>query len=126
MLRNIAAAVCGFLGWAVIAGVCDRLLRVLWPAYAAVEPSLAFTLGMMIARLLLAAIAALAGGYIAGLVSNGNQWPALAAGAFLLVLFIPVHKALWARFPVWYHLTFLLTIMPLMLLGTNLRPRART
>ena len=37
--------------------------------------------------------------------------------AILLVLFIPEHVRLWNVFPVWYHLTFLLTLAPLLVLG---------
>ena len=32
----------------------------------------------------------------------------LRPGVILLVAFIPVHIGLWDKFPVWYHLTFLL------------------
>jgi hypothetical protein len=38
---------------------------------------------------------------------------ALTTGLFLLALFIPQHIMLWARFPVWYHLTFLFSLVPL-------------
>jgi hypothetical protein len=35
----------------------------------------------------------------------------------LLALFIPNHYLLWDKFPVWYHLTFLVSLLPLTLLG---------
>jgi hypothetical protein len=41
----------------------------------------------------------------------------LMTGAILLVAFVPVHLGLWDKFPVWYHLTFLLSLVPLIYLG---------
>ena len=45
-------------------------------------------------------------------------------GATLLVAFIPVHVRLFSLFPLWYHLVFLGTLIPLVVLGARL-PRAR-
>jgi NhaP-type Na+/H+ and K+/H+ antiporter len=41
----------------------------------------------------------------------------------ILAIFLPVHVSLWARFPVWYHLAFLVPLVPLVVLGASL-PRA--
>jgi hypothetical protein len=46
----------------------------------------------------------------------------LVVGSVVLAIFVPVHVALWSKFPVWYHLTFLLTIIPAVLLGALLPP----
>jgi hypothetical protein len=35
-------------------------------------------------------------------------------------MFVPLHIAIWSKFPVWYHLTFLLTIIPAVLVGALL------
>jgi hypothetical protein len=41
-------------------------------------------------------------------------------GVFLLLMFIPQHIMLWDRFPIWYHLTFLLSLVPLTFLGARI------
>ncbi len=41
-------------------------------------------------------------------------------GAILLVAFIPEHILIWVKFPVWYHLVFLVTLAPLVALGAAL------
>jgi hypothetical protein len=46
----------------------------------------------------------------------------LIVGSVVLAMFVPVHVAIWSEFPVWYHLTFLLTIIPAMLVGALLPP----
>ena len=38
-------------------------------------------------------------------------------------MFLPLHIAICSKFPAWYHLTFLLTIIPAVLLGALLPPQ---
>ena len=67
---------------------------------------------------------------VAGLIMR-SSWPAYASVAdamtftlpMLLAGFIPQHITLWEKFPVWYHLTFLLSLIPLTLLGGKLELR---
>jgi hypothetical protein len=40
-------------------------------------------------------------------------------------MFVPAHIALWSKFPAWYHLTFLLTIIPAVLVGALLTTRRK-
>jgi uncharacterized protein (DUF983 family) len=42
---------------------------------------------------------------------------ALMPGILLLLLFIPQHILLWDKFPVWYPMTFLSSLIPLSYLG---------
>jgi hypothetical protein len=35
-------------------------------------------------------------------------------------MFIPQHIMLWDKFPVWYHLTFLASLVPLTWIGGNI------
>ena len=44
--------------------------------------------------------------------------------AALLALFIPVHVQIGARLPLWYHLTFLIPLAPLVWAGARLGQRA--
>ena len=48
----------------------------------------------------------------------------LATGVLMLLLFIPEHVRLWDKFPVWYHLTFLGSLVPLRVAGGRLTGRA--
>ena len=49
----------------------------------------------------------------------------LMPGVLLLVVFIPQHVMLWDKFPVWYHLTFLASLVPLAYLGGKIASQAR-
>jgi hypothetical protein len=44
----------------------------------------------------------------------------MVLGCGLLFFFLPVHYSLWDKFPVWYHLFFLVTLAPAVLLGSAL------
>lgn len=123
MKRSILAFLAGLAVWALVATLLNSGLRAGLPGYTLAEPTMTFTLGMKIARLLLAALASLAGGAVTGLIAPSKPAVPWVLGALILALFIPVHIQLWARFPVWYHLTFLLTLVPLVALGGSLARR---
>jgi hypothetical protein len=117
--RKILAAVAGFAAWFVVATVLDRALRLAWPRYAEVLPSLSFSLGMLVARLVEGAASTIAAGAVAAWIARRDRAAAVATGALLLLLFVPTHAMLWNRFPVWYHLVFLGSLLPLTLLGAR-------
>lgn len=120
MKRTIFALVAGFVVWGLVATLINFGLRAGIPGYTQAEPALSFTLGMKAARLILAALASLAAGATAGLIAPSSRSVPWVLGSIILLLFIPVHIQLWAKFPVWYHLTFLLTLVPLVGLGAAL------
>ena len=83
-------------------------------------------MAMKAGRLIEAALASIAAGMVIRAIAPASRWAPLIAGALLLAMFLPVHAQLWSRFPVWYHLTFLLSIVPLFVVGAALLPRAVT
>ncbi len=117
MTRAILAVVAGLLTWMVVATLLNFGLRVGLAGYTLAEPTMTFTLGMKIARLILGALASLAAGAAAGLIAPAKTGPRWVLGGIILALFIPVHIQLWAKFPVWYHLVFLGTLLPLVAMG---------
>jgi hypothetical protein len=120
MKRSILTCIAALVTWIVIVSVINRILRVAIPGYTAAEQTLQFTLAMKVARLLMAAVASLGAGVVARWVSRSNRWVPLIVGGIVLAMFLPVHVAIWSKLPVWYHLTFLLTIVPLVVLGAQL------
>ena len=123
MTRSILAILAGFVVWAVVATLINLGLRAGLAGYALAEPTMTFTLGMKIARLILGALASLAAGAVAGLIAPSKGWVPWVLGAIVLAFFIPTHVYLWAKFPVWFHFTFLLTLVPLVGFGAALTRR---
>jgi hypothetical protein len=123
MKRSILACLAGLLTWIVVVTVINRVLRLSVPNYTAAEQTLQFTLGMKWARLLMAVMTSLVAGAVTGWISRSSRWAPLIVGSVVLAMFVPLHIAIWSKFPVWYHLTFLLTIIPAVLVGALLPPR---
>jgi hypothetical protein len=123
MIRSILAVLAGFLTWFVVATLGNFLIRALLPGYAAAEPTMSFTLAMMVSRLGLAVVSSLVAGYVCSLVARGKRGAAYACAVVLLLCFLQVHYGLWNKLPVWYHLFFLTTLAPLVLLGAALQRR---
>jgi hypothetical protein len=120
MKRSILACLAGLLTWMVVVSVIDRLLRLSLPDYTTAEHTLQFTLGMKWARLVMAIVTSMAAGAVTRWISMSSRWAPLIVGSVVLAVFLPAHIAIWSRLPVWYHLTFLLTIIPAVLVGALL------
>lgn len=117
MRRTIASVIAGLIAWALIVTALDWGLRLSLPGYAQAEPTMLFTLGMKIARLVMAAVTSVAAGAIVRSIAPASRLAPWSVGVITVALFLPVHVHLWHRFPIWYHLTFLLTLAPLVALG---------
>jgi hypothetical protein len=125
MKRSILAVLAAAVLWVLVVSLLDRVLKLAIAGYAEAEPKFAFTLGMMLARLGIAALSSLAAGAVAALIARSAQWAPWITGAVFLALFVPEHVKLWNVLPAWYHLTFLLTLVPLFWAGGLLaRPAA--
>ena len=117
MARTILGVIAGLVVWLTIVTVAGLIMRGAWPDYASVADAMTFTLPMMLARLVIAALATLAMGVVTAVIAGPSMRARLLPGVLLLAVFIPVHITLWDKFPVWYHLTFLMSLVPLAYLG---------
>lgn len=126
IFRTIGAVLAALATWILVATVLNLPLRASWPHYHEAETAFNFTLTMKLARLALGALSSLAAGFVAAWIEKGRMRAALLTGVVLLALFIPDHYLLWNKFPLWYHLTFLVSLVPLTLLGAALHRSAKT
>jgi hypothetical protein len=123
MKRSIPAVVAGLVVWVLVASLLNRGLRLGLAGYAVAEPTLTFTLGMKIARLILGTLASLAAGAATAAIARSSPRLPWVVGGILLLAFVPEHILIWVKLPVWYHLIFLITLAPLVALGAALLPR---
>lgn len=117
MWRTIASVVAGLVAWVVVVTLLNFGLRAAIPGYHAAEATLQFTMAMKIGRLTEAAITSLVAGAVVGWIESSRKWAPWAVGLIVLAMFLPVHVQLWSKFPVWYHLSFLVPLAPLVALG---------
>jgi hypothetical protein len=117
MIRSVLAVITGFVVWLVVATLGNFLIRAMLPGYAAAEPGMAFTLAMLLARLTLGLVSSVVAGFASSAMARGQVAASYAFAIALVLCFLPIHYNLWSKFPLWYHLTFLVTLAPLVLLG---------
>jgi hypothetical protein len=125
MARQVLGVVAGLLAWMLVATIAGVIMRAVWADYNAVAEAMTFTLPMMIARLAIGALATVAAGSVTAAIVRRSTVATLMPGLLLLIGFIPVHIGLWNKFPVWYHLTFLVSLVPFTWLGARLADRWR-
>jgi hypothetical protein len=124
ILKTVGAVIAALVIWFFVATVLNLALRAWWPHYHGAEIAFNFTFAMKLARLVLGAISTLGAGFVAAWIGKNRMSAATLTGIILLGLFIPGHYRIWDKFPVWYHLTFLVSLLPLTLLGAALNHRA--
>lgn len=123
MWRTVGSIVAGLVAWAVVVTLLNFGLRAAIPGYHAAEATLQFTLAMKAGRLIEAALTSLAAGAVVGAIAPAKKWAPWAVGAIVLAMFLPEHLRIWSRFPVWYHLGFLVPLAPLVVIGAALMTR---
>jgi hypothetical protein len=120
MWRMVASIVAGLVAWVVVVTILNFGLRAAIPGYHAAEATLQFTLAMKVGRLIEAALTSLAAGAVIGWIDPSRRWTPWLVGAIVLAAFLPVHVKLWNSFPAWYHLSFLVPLVPLVVIGAAL------
>ena len=132
MVRMILAIIGGFLAWSILWVGSDQVLMSLSPDwYGAHQHAFerAFTnktafeadttiLFMHLVREILITLAA---GYLTALIARENVRSTLILGVLLLLVGIGVEAMAWNYIPAWYHIIFLLLLIPLTVAGGKLR-----
>jgi hypothetical protein len=126
MWRTILAIVGGLLAWAIVVTLINRGLRLELAGYTAAEPTMVFTQPMKIARLAMAAVTSLVAGTVVRAIAPSSRAAPWIVGLLLVALFLPSHIYLFHKFPLWYHLAFLVPLAPLVALGAALMPMRKT
>lgn len=130
-MRVFLGVLAGFIAWSVVWVGSEGTLGRFWPAFA--EHTLAAERAFinrepfsspsvfLIANLLRSFFTSLIGGYIAALVSGEFRRVTMFLGAILVVAGIGVQYIYWDMAPAWYHVTFVLMLYPMTVLGGRLR-----
>ncbi len=117
MWRTIGSVLAGLVAWAVVITLLNFGLRAAIPGYHLAEATLQFDSAMKTGRLVEAALTSVAAGVVVGLIAPSKRWAPWLVGLIILAMFLAVHVSLWSKFPVWYHLTFLVPLVPLVAVG---------
>jgi len=134
MIRTILGIIAGFVAWSIVWLGSDALMGQVWPSYAAFQEAClkAMTEGttlngdplIYIANLVRSFVTSIIAGYIAALVAGEYRRSTVILGVILLLVGGAVEFGTWNLAPAWYHITFLLFLIPMTVLGGRLRRSA--
>lgn len=121
MLRIILGVVAGFVAWSILWVGFDALLRAVWTSYDESVKTMTFSSSMLIIPLVSSAVVSIISGYVAALIAKENSKSSLILGILLLIVGIMVQIGVWDKIPIWYHLTFLILLIPMTIFGGKLK-----
>jgi len=113
-VRIVLAVVAGAAIWFALVAASDWAIRTQWLEYAAVFKAMTFTTQMMIARLAESTVALVIASWATAKIAPASRLAPWALALLMLAVFAPYHLlVLWAKFPPWYHATFLISLLVL-------------
>ncbi len=137
MLRIILGIIAGFIVWSIVWVGMDALLSAISPGWfgrifnefqTAASRSEPFTPPVSVSVYLIfqGILCSLIAGFAAAAIANENRKSTLILGVLLLATGIFVEAENWNYFPLWYHVLFLLLLIPMTILGGKIsQPRYR-
>ena len=126
-IRPRISLVAGVLTAVALGVLASFVARSTWPAYAAAEPTRAYTLIMLWSRLAAGAVITAISAIVATRVANDTGRAAWWLGALFLAVSLPHHVFdVWAEYPVWYHVVYLGYLVPIAGLSGRVVTRSPT
>jgi undecaprenyl pyrophosphate phosphatase UppP len=116
--------VVGFIVWTVLWLGSDTLMRMLPTFTLTVDTDGNFTnipTNYLIIKLVLSVIFSIIAGLIAATISKETTKAPLVLGVALLIVGLFFQFGEWDILPIWYHMTFLIFLLPATLFGGKLR-----
>ncbi len=121
MPRLILGAVLGDFAWFVVVIGLSLALRAAAPHLSAAL-NVHATAAALGGRLAISFLASIVSGLVAAFAGTERSRAPLASGVLLLIGFGYYHVTMiWDQFPLWYHLTFFVSLPLLSLLGGRLK-----
>lgn len=131
MIRIILGAIAGFIVWSILWVGSDAMFMAFFSSYreymegfnTALETKQPFEINSTILFLTLikSFICSIIAGLITTIIAKENTKSTIILGILLLAFGIFIQSIYWNYLPLWYHLAFLLMLIPMSVLGGKLR-----
>ncbi|MCU0237804.1 MAG: hypothetical protein MUC29_00020 [Pyrinomonadaceae bacterium] len=131
MLRIIIAAIIGFVVWSILWIGSDAVFMAISPSYKqylegfqkALETKTPFEVSttILLLTLIKSFICSMVSGLMTALIAKENMKSTLILGILLLAFGIFIQSIYWNYIPLWYHIPFLLMLIPMSIFGGKLR-----
>lgn len=114
-MKFYLAIIVGVITYAIIGLLGLYLLKVCWTEYNIASATKSYSITMLAARLSVAMLASIAAGFMLSKIAYYNKSTQIASVIiFLGASYIHIFRV-WPDYPVWYHLAYLLPIIPTIL-----------
>jgi hypothetical protein len=132
MLKIVLGVIAGFVAWSILWVGSDQVLMTASPTWYGAhqlgfekavtngEPFAADST-ILIMHLIRASIVSIVCGFLAAFVAGENRRAPMILGFILLLVGIAVEAFAWNYAPAWYHILFILLLIPMTLLGGKLK-----
>ena len=120
MTKVIAGFVVGFIVWSILWFGSDALI-VSFPTLAPSRDYAVIPTNYLLLKLVSSVIFSTIAGLIAAWISGETMKAPLILGVMLLIVGLMVQISQWKPIPVWYHILFLILLLPMAVLGGKLR-----
>ena len=131
MLRIIIAIIIGFVIWSILWVGSDAVFMAISPWYKesiegfqkALETNASFNVPsiMLIISLIRSVFFSIIAGLITAIISKESLKAPSILGVLLLAFGIFIQSIYWNYIPLWYHISFLLLLIPMTILGGKLK-----
>jgi len=123
MIRSVASVLGGFSVWTVLWLGSNAVVAAAVPSAISDDGSVHGT-GVLLLMFALSVVFSVIAGYVLGLIARGSSMKcAWALGIIQLTVGVFVQAQYWDKMPLWYHLSFLIMLLPAILIGATLRLR---
>lgn len=120
MLNTVLVIVAGFIIWSVVWLGGNQVVTRFFPGAVAKDGSTKHA-GFLLALIAFSLVASLAAGYgVQWIAEDGSINPQFILGVVLVLVGIAIQRQYWKLMPLWYHLAFLILIIPTVLYGATL------
>lgn len=130
-MRIILGIIVGFVAWSILWVGSDALFSVSsadWGRKSlefrmAAERQIPYAIenSVLIVLLIKSFIISIISGFLAALIAKENSKSVTGLGILLLIFGVFIQMAYWNYMPLWYHVTFLLMLIPMTIVGGKLR-----
>jgi hypothetical protein len=135
MVRIILGVIVGFIVWSLLWIGSDAIFSVISPDWgktsadfrAAIENKTPYALSsaVLITLLVKSIIISIISGFVAALIARENTKSTLGLGILLLLFGIFIQAVYWNYMPLWYHIPFLVLLIPMTILGGKLTKQSQ-
>ena len=131
MIRILLGIIVGFIVWSIVWVGGEQTLGKFWADFGnhSIAAERAFTNGtalddgplFALVNLIRSFFTSIISGYMAALVAGEYKRSTMILGVLLVVVGVAVEYMFWNVAPIWYHILFVLFLIPMTIVGGKLR-----